>query len=69
MVQGSTISPLLSVLPLIVLEDLWAKGIEYVSYADDGILYGDKEGDYGSIMQELLDSKGVGAKVHKEKSK
>lgn len=69
MAQGSTISPLLSVLPLIVLEELQSKGIDYVSFADDGMLYGDKEGDYGAIMQELLDSKGVGAQVHKEKSK
>lgn len=67
--QGSTISPLLSVLPLIVLEELQTKGIEYVSFADDGALHGNTEGDYGVIMQELLDSNGVGATVHKDKSK
>lgn len=67
--QGSTISPLLSVLPLIVLEELNTIGIHYVSYADDGLLHGNTEGDYGAIMQELLNSKGVGAKVHKDKSK
>lgn len=67
--QGSTISPLLSVLPLIALEELQSHGIDYNSFADDGVLSGDTEGDYGAIMQELLDSKGVGAIVHKEKSK
>lgn len=45
------------------------KGIDYVSYADDGLLHGDVEGDYGAMMQELLDSKNVGAIVHKDKSK
>lgn len=63
--QGSTISPLLSVLPLIELQELAKKGIDYVSYADDDLLYGDVEGDYGAMMQELLDSKNVGAIVHK----
>lgn len=71
MAQGSTISPLLSVLPLIELEELdpSEKGIKYVSYADDGVLHGNIEGDYGEIMQRHLDSKNVGAKVHQEKSR
>lgn len=67
--QGSTISPLLSVLPLIVLEDLSKLGIYYVSYADDGILYGLAQGDYGAIMQQMLDKSNVGAIVHPIKSR
>lgn len=51
------------------MQELAKKGIDYVSYADYGLLHGDVEGDYGAMMQELLDSKNVGAIVHKDKSK
>lgn len=67
--QGSALSPLLSVLPLILLEDLKAVGIYYISYADDGLLYGFSQGDYGIIMQRLLDSNLVGAMIHPDKSR
>lgn len=67
--QGSTISPILSVLPLALLVSLTKQGITYIGYADDGLLHGNVPGDYGKILQELLDSKKVGAIVHPLKSK
>lgn len=67
--QGSTISPILSVLPLAILDELAQYGLHYLGYADDGLIYGDVLGDYGVILQDLLDTGGVGAKVHPEKSK
>jgi retron-type reverse transcriptase len=39
--QGSGTSPILSVLTLIVLNKLRKEGINFVKYADDGIIYGD----------------------------
>lgn len=67
--QGSTISPILSVLPLALLGNLSKLGITYIGYADDGLLYGNVPGDYGKILQDLLNSRNVGAIVHPEKSK
>jgi hypothetical protein len=69
LVQGFSLSPLLSVLTLIVLEDLESKGIKHILFADDGLFHSDKEQDFLKIAQELLDEHGIGAYFSPEKSK
>ncbi|HYT40826.1 MAG TPA: reverse transcriptase domain-containing protein [Methylomirabilota bacterium] len=44
--QGFALSPLLSVISLIVLDELEMKGVKYVMYADDGIFYSNKDIDF-----------------------
>lgn len=67
--QGSALSPLLSVLPLLVLEELEEKyGIKAIYYADDGILYCDADEDILELLQTILDENGTGVRVHDLKS-
>jgi hypothetical protein len=51
-----------------ILTELRSMGIKALEYADDGLLYGDKPGDYLSILQSLFDKYGTGVKVHPVKS-
>ena len=66
--QGFTMSPVLSVMTLVVLEDLESRGIKHVLYADDGLFYSNEEVDYLKVAQELLDHYGVGAIFNMSKS-
>lgn len=59
--QGFSLSPILAVLPLLVLEELKELGIHNIFYADDGIFYSDIEIDFVKVAQELLDRRGIGA--------
>jgi hypothetical protein len=65
--QGGSLSPLLSILPLILIEEN-KSSVKSISYCDDGILYGDESKDLLALLQELFDSNEVGVKVHPEKS-
>jgi hypothetical protein len=69
MVQGFALSPLLSVLTLIVLEELESKGIKHTLFADDGLFYSNLPHDFLVIAQELLDRHGIGAYFNEGKSK
>jgi hypothetical protein len=66
--QGMALSPILSVLTLIVLDELEAKGIKNVLFADDGLFYSNLDLDFLKIAQELLDSHGIGARFNMSKS-
>jgi hypothetical protein len=59
--QGFALSPLLSVLTLVVLEDLEKQGIKHLLYADDGLFYSDENHDFLKIAQDLLDKYNIGA--------
>jgi hypothetical protein len=65
--QGGVLSPMLSVLTLIVLDELEAHGIKYILYCDDGLFYSDTEKDALSIAQEILDRHNIGAHFATEK--
>ncbi|HYT42846.1 MAG TPA: reverse transcriptase domain-containing protein [Methylomirabilota bacterium] len=67
--QGFALSPLLSVMTLIVLDELESKGIKHILYCDDGLLYSDEEKDFMAIAQETLDKYNIGAYFSPEKSK
>ncbi|HYT41843.1 MAG TPA: reverse transcriptase domain-containing protein [Methylomirabilota bacterium] len=67
--QGGALSPLLSVLTLIVLDELKEKGINHVIYCDDGIFYSDEPIDFIEEAQSLLDKNGIGAYFSLPKSK
>ncbi len=67
--QGFALSPVLSVITLIVLEELESKGIKHLLYADDGLFYSEKQADFLSEAQEILDKHGIGAYFNKSKSK
>jgi hypothetical protein len=67
--QGFAISPLLSVLTLIVLEDLEKQDIFHILYADDGLFYSDHKVDYLKVAQDVLDKHGIGAYFNLKKSK
>lgn len=54
--------------PLLALGDLRDKGINVLAYADDGLLYGDVEADYGGLAQTALDQSGSGSSISWEKS-
>jgi hypothetical protein len=66
--QGNSLSPLLSVLPLLVTDVLETHGIKTLSYCDDGILYGNCIDDYISKLQQVFDVASTGVKVHSGKS-
>nr|YP_010218632.1 hypothetical protein LK370_mgp191 [Morchella brunnea]UBU98369.1 hypothetical protein [Morchella brunnea] len=67
--QGSGISPILSVLPLICLEGGAKKeGLNIIMYADDGIIYGNKELDYHIIAENTLSENCTGATLCPTKS-
>jgi hypothetical protein len=63
------LSPILSVISLIVLDELIDKGIKYVMYADDGIFYSDSDIDFLKEAQEVLDKHGIGAYFNLKKSR
>jgi hypothetical protein len=65
--QGFALSPLLSVITLIVLEELNEK-FKNVMYCDDGIFYSDKKFSFLDEAQTILDKHGVGAYFNKSKS-
>ncbi len=67
--QGGVLSPLLSVLTLIVLDELEEKGIKYILYCDDGLLYTEEDVDALSIAQEILDRHNIGAYFAMDKCK
>ncbi|HYT41480.1 MAG TPA: reverse transcriptase domain-containing protein [Methylomirabilota bacterium] len=67
--QGFALSPLLSVITLIVLDELADKGIKYVIYCDDGIFYSDKQIDFLKEAQAVLDKYGIGAYFNTHKSR
>jgi hypothetical protein len=68
--QGFSLSPILSVMPLIVLDEMEKVGISSLIYADDGLFYGDvAEEEYSKLAQNLLDKYNVGAKICPEKSR
>jgi hypothetical protein len=67
--QGFALSPLLSVITLIVLEELEKKGISHVLYADDGLFHSDTDQDFLKEAQDVLDKHGVGAFFNLKKSK
>lgn len=67
--QGFSLSPILSVLPLIVLDELEKVGVYSLIYADDGLFYGDADGDYPLMAQKILDKYGVGARICPNKSR
>jgi hypothetical protein len=67
--QGSPLSPLLSVLTLIVLDELEEHNIKYIMYCDDGLLYSDKLNDFSTIAQSILDKHNIGAYFAMSKSK
>jgi hypothetical protein len=65
--QGFALSPILSVLTLIVLEEL--KEIDNVMYADDGLFYSDTDKSFLEEAQKVLDKHGIGAYFNKDKCK
>jgi hypothetical protein len=66
--QGSALSPILSVVTLIVLEELEELGISHILYADDGLFYSNDEKDFLVSAKRVLDKHGVGARFHLGKS-
>jgi hypothetical protein len=66
--QGAALSPVLSVLTLIVLDELETKGIKNVLYADDGLFYSNAPHKFLETAQELLDNHGIGARFNMSKS-
>jgi len=65
--QGGSLSPLLSILPLILIEEMDSE-VGCISYCDDGILYGNKARDMHKILQELFYREELGIEIHKDKS-
>jgi hypothetical protein len=63
--QGGSLSPLLSILPIILLDE---SDVKSVSYCDDGIVHGEESRDLLKILQEIFDSNQAGVIVHPEKS-
>ena len=61
LVQGSPLSPMLTVLTLIVLDELEDYDIKYILYCDDGLMYSDKPLDLMEIAQDILDRNEIGA--------
>jgi len=61
------LSPLVSILPLILTEEIGCD-IKNISSCDDGILYGNKFSEMLKILQELFDTNEAGVKVHDDKS-
>jgi hypothetical protein len=59
--QGFALSPVLSVMTLIVLEELEEKLISHILYADDGLFYSDEKHDFLEEAQSILDKHGIGA--------
>jgi hypothetical protein len=60
---------MLSVLVLIVLDELEEHDINYILYCDDGLMYSEKNLDFMAIAQEILDRNEIGALFAKAKSK
>lgn len=67
--QGFSLGPILSVLPLIVLDELKHRGVENLSYADDGLFYSDTKLDFTKLAQDTLDKWDVGAFFNLDKCK
>lgn len=70
--QGFSLAPILSVLPLIVLDELKDElNINNISYADDGLFYSEHSADvdYLGLAQAVLDKWGIGAQFNMSKSK
>jgi hypothetical protein len=65
--QGGSLSPLVSVLPLVLIEELKFE-IKYLTYCDDGLLFGESERQMGTLLQELFDVHESGVTIHPEKS-
>jgi hypothetical protein len=66
--QGHALSPVLSVLTLIVLDELAEKGIKHILYCDDGLFYSNKPHDFLGVAQSVLDRHGIGAFFNRKKS-
>jgi predicted AAA+ superfamily ATPase len=60
---------MLSVLTLIVMDELEEHDIKYILYCDDGLMYSDKDLDFKRIAQEILDVNNIGAFFADSKSK
>jgi hypothetical protein len=67
--QGFALSPLLSVISLVALDELKDKGIKYVLYADDGLFYSNEPQNFLDEAQKVLDKHGIGAYFNKAKCK
>jgi hypothetical protein len=67
--QGFALSPVLSVLTLIALEELKKKDISHILYADDGLFYSDNDADFLEEAQQILDKHGIGAFFNIDKCK
>jgi hypothetical protein len=67
--QGGVLSPLLSVLTLIVLDELEEHEIKYILYCDDGLMYSEHYKDFMAIAQNILDKHNIGATFAVSKSK
>jgi hypothetical protein len=67
--QGFSLSPILSILPIIWLEELEKLGVSAVVYADDGLLFGDVDLDYQKLAQQAFEKGETGVKVHLDKSR
>jgi hypothetical protein len=61
------LSPVLSVLTLIVLDELESRGIQHLLYCDDGLLYSNENHDFLGLAQEVLDKHGIGAYFNRDK--
>jgi hypothetical protein len=68
LVQGFALSPLLSVVTLIVLDELEKKGIKHLLFADDGLFYSNIPINFLAVAQECLDKHGIGAFFNLDKS-
>jgi ATP-dependent exoDNAse (exonuclease V) beta subunit len=60
---------MLSVLTLIVLDELEEHDIKYILYCDDGLLYSKEAKDLCAIAQSILDKHNIGAYFAMSKSK
>jgi hypothetical protein len=60
---------MLSVLTLIVLDELSEHDIKYILFCDDGLFYSDVDIDFMKVAQEILDRNRIGAYFAESKSK
>jgi hypothetical protein len=66
--QGNSLSPIVSVFPLLLTKLLKQHGIDCISYCDDGILYGNVYADYLTLLQDILTDGDTGVQISAPKS-
>jgi hypothetical protein len=66
--QGGSLSPLISIIPLIILEEL-GNDVKNLNYCDDGLLYCNSSSDLETVLQASLGSEESGVIVHPGKSR